>query len=56
MTKNIRHSKKAFSLSALTESSKARVMSCPGLLKPTLLGSAIKRKIIKKIREILRKM
>ena len=32
------------------------LMSCPGLLKTTLLSNFIKRKINKKIREILRKM
>ena len=50
MTTIIRLCKKPFTLSAFIEPPSARVMSCPGLLKTTLLGNCIKKikeKIVK---------
>ena len=51
MTKNIQLSKKGFFLASLHRAVKNQchgqgvLMSCPGLLKTTLLGSSIKRKM-----------
>ena len=59
--KNIRLIKKRFSPVNIHSAVKSQVhwqgflMSCRGLLKAALLGNCMKRKIKKKIREILRK-